>query len=194
MEQDNNILTHDEKAQAEEMQLRSAVYEWVESAVFALICVTVIFSFFFRVIGVSGNSMLNTLHNGDRLLMVNAFYEPNYGDIIIVRRDHEEPIVKRIIAMAGDTISIDPNQHVVYLNGKLLDEPYLDFPTPPLYNFTGPYTVPEGTVFVMGDNRPDSHDSRADDIGAVKLDHIMGKAVFRIWPISQFGTIDERNK
>ena len=191
MDETQTKLPEDIEAEKEEERLRVSVYEWVESAIFALLCVTLIFSFAFRIVGVSGSSMVDTLHNGDRLMMVNVGYQPDYGDIVIIRRDTEEPIVKRVIAMAGDSISIDPENETVYRNGELLEEPYLDCTTPALYGFTGPYTVPEGTVFVMGDNRHNSHDSRSDDIGAVPLSHIMGKAVFRIWPLSAFGKITE---
>ncbi len=179
----------DVAAAAEEKNLQTSLYEWIESAVFALVCVTLLFTFVFRIVGVSGRSMLNTLHNGDRLIVFNTGYTPARGDIVIVRRDDEEPIVKRVIGVAGDVVSIDEQTEKVYLNGEELDEPYLDCTTPTLYGFTGPYTVPAGTIFVMGDNRPESHDSRAPDIGAVKLDHVMGKAVFRILPLSSFGKI-----
>lgn len=194
MDETQTKLPEDIEAEKAEENLRASVFEWVESAIFALVCVTLIFSFAFRIVGVSGSSMVDTLHDGDRLMMVNAFYKPDYGDIVIIRRDTEEPIVKRVIAMAGDTVEIDPETEAVYLNGQLLEEPYLACTTPALFDFTGPYTVPEGTVFVMGDNRHNSHDSRAKDIGAVPLSHIMGKAVFRIWPVNSIGKIAETEK
>lgn len=167
-----------------------SLYDWVESVLWALVFVTLVFSFFFRVVGVDGESMLNTLQDGDRLMLVNTFYTPDYGDIVVIRRDTAEPLIKRVIAMEGDVIAIDPENEMVYLNGELLEEPYIDGTTPSLFGFTGPYIVPEGTVFVMGDNRADSTDSRSGSVGPVALDRIMGKAVFRLWPFNQFGRIE----
>ncbi len=174
--------------QGEDSTVRT-VYDWIESAVWALVFVTLVFSFLFRLVGVDGSSMASTLKHGDRLMLVHSFYTPDYGDIVVVRRDAGDPLIKRVIAMEGDTIAIDLESETVYLNGELLEEPYLDGPTPALFGFTGPYTVPEGTVFVMGDNRSDSMDSRHSNIGAIPLEDIMGEAVFRFWPPSQFGPI-----
>ncbi len=168
-----------------------SVYEWVETALWALIAVTLIFSLLFRLVGVDGSSMVDTLHHGDRLVLVSNFYTPDYGDIVVVRRDNGPPIIKRVIAMEGDTVLIDPKTETVYLNGELLEEPYLDVSTPALFDFTGPFTVPENSVFVMGDNRSNSVDSRAPSVGAVKIEDIMGKAVFRLWPLNRLGLIEE---
>ena len=167
----------------------ATLYDYVGAIVAAMVLLVLLFTFVFRAAGVLGDSMQPTLQDGDRLVLFSHFYTPARGDIVIVRRDDEEPIVKRVIGVAGDVVSIDEQTEKVYLNGEELDEPYLDCTTPTLYGFTGPYTVPAGTIFVMGDNRPESHDSRAPDIGAVKLDHVMGKAVFRILPLSSFGKI-----
>lgn len=175
----------------EEAASRRSLYEWAEALILAMIIATLISACVCRVVGVDGSSMFSTLRHGDSLLMVNGFYsEPQYGDIVVVRRDDMEPLIKRVIALEGDTIAIDPETEMVYLNGELLDEPYLNGTTPTLYDFTGPYTVPEGAVFVMGDNRGDSHDSRdLERIGAVDEDDIMGKAIFRILPLPDFGGI-----
>ena len=181
----------EELIQQEEAANRRSWYEWAEALVIAMMVVAIISSCLFRVVGVSGNSMANTLHHGDSLLMANGFYsDPTYGDIVVVRKNGGEPLIKRVIAMEGDVISIDAEEETVYLNGEKLDEPYIRDVTPALYGFTGPYTVPEDCVFVMGDNRSDSHDSRdLDNIGAVHKDEIMGKAVFRIWPPASFGSV-----
>ena len=173
----------------EDTTVRS-VYEWVETALWALVAVTLVFSFLFRLVGVDGSSMANTLHHGDRLVLTTAFYTPDYGDIVVIRRDNGQPIIKRVIAMEGDTVSIDSETETVYLNGELLNEPYLDVSTPALFNFTGPFTVPADSVFVMGDNRSNSVDSRAPSVGAVPIEDIMGEAVFRVWPFSRFGSIE----
>lgn len=179
----------EELIQEEQAATRRSWYEWAESLILAMVVVTIISSCFFRVVGVNGSSMADTLQHGDSLLMMNGFYrEPAYGDIVVVQQKDAEPLIKRVIALEGDVISIDPDELVVYLNGEKLDEPYIRNMTPTLYGFTGPYTVPEDCVFVMGDNRADSHDSRdLDGIGAVHESEIMGKAFFRIWPPAGIG-------
>lgn len=186
-----NEPTLEELIAEEEAATRRSWYEWAEALIVALVIATVISMCVCRVVGVNGNSMANTLHHGDSLLMINGFYSnPTYGDIVVVKRDNAEPLIKRVIALEGDTIFIDEETEKVYLNGELLDEPYLDVSTPSLYGFTGPYTVPADSMFVMGDNRKDSHDSRdLSAIGAIHEDDIMGKAVFRIWPLPDFGRV-----
>lgn len=164
----------------------SAVYEWVEAAIFALVCVVLVFTFLFRIVGVDGESMQNTLMDHDRLILTRLPYTPERGDIVVINRYTDEPLVKRVIAVEGDTIDIDPETLLVSINGTVLDEPYLDCLTPP-GEFEGPLTVGEGQVFVMGDNRVNSHDSRSSDIGLVRVKDIMGKAVFRIWPLDSIG-------
>lgn len=177
----DRLLDEDKK-----MERAASVYDWVEAAVFALVCVVLVFTFLFRIVGVDGESMQNTLMDHDRLILVHNFYTPQRGDIVVINRYTEEPLVKRIIAIGGDTIDIDPETLLVSVNGEVLDEPYLDCPTP-LYDFAGPLTIEEGYVFVMGDNRVNSHDSRSFDIGLINVKDIMGKAVFRIWPLSSVG-------
>ncbi len=167
-----------------------SLYEWVEAAIFSLICVAVVFTFLFRIVGVDGPSMQYTLMNHDRLILTNLFYKPERGDIVVINRYTQEPLVKRIIAVGGDTLDIDAETGEVILNGEVLEEPYLDCFTP-RNHFTGEVTIPEGHIFVMGDNRGNSHDSRSGDIGFVSEKDIMGKAVFRIWPLNQFGGLYE---
>lgn len=166
---------------------RNTLYEWAEALLTALAIAAIITSCLFRVVTVSGASMRDTLQNGDMLLVVSGFYhQPQHGDIVVVSRNTNEPLIKRVIGCEGDTVDIDPENGVVYLNGEVLEESYIRCETPPL-DFEGPYTVPAGHVFVMGDNRGDSWDSRS--IGAVSEEDIMGKAVFRIMPFSQVGVI-----
>lgn len=180
MDEKQDVLSVEEQEKAS----RRSLYEWAEAIIFAMIIAAVFCACVCRMVKVDGDSMLNTLHNKDALLMVNAFYnEPQYGDIVVVQQGDDAPLIKRVIAKAGDTIEIDPETEEVILNGDVLEESYLDCSTPALYGFTGPYTVPEDSVFVMGDNRHNSHDSRdLDGIGAVHKDDIMGKAVFRLFP------------
>ena len=161
----------------------AVLYEWIGEAVFSLIAVALVFTFLFRIVGVNGDSMNNTLMNRDRLVLSVLPYTPERGDIVVVGRDAQEPLVKRVIGVAGDTVEFDEEQHKVRLNGELLDEPYVDFPTP-AYDMTGAVVIPEGYVFVMGDHRDNSHDSRWDDIGPVPAGDILGRAVLRIWPFT----------
>ena len=166
----------------------AVLYEWIGEAVFSLIAVALVFTFLFRIVGVNGDSMNNTLMNRDRLVLSVLPYTPERGDIVVINRYTDEPLVKRVIGVAGDTLEIDEELHRVRLNGELLDEPYVQYPTP-AYDMTGEVAVPEGYVFVMGDHRNDSHDSRAADIGLVPVDDIVGWAAFRIWPPQRIGIL-----
>lgn len=162
-------------------------YDWVEAAVFSLVGIVLVFTFLIRIVGVKGPSMENTLFENDRLLLTNMFYTPERGDIVVINRYVEEPLIKRVIAVAGDTLEIDPETQQVILNGEVQDESgYTDFPTPPM-DVTEEIYVPEGYVFVMGDHRTNSHDSRSADIGLVRVKDIVGKAVYRIWPFRDMG-------
>ncbi|MDD2417482.1 MAG: signal peptidase I [Oscillospiraceae bacterium] len=164
------------------------VYEWIEAAVFSLLCVSLIFTFVMRIVGVDGNSMKNTLYDSERLIISRSFYTPKRGDIIIIKRYPEEPLVKRIIAVGGDRLKIDDETNQVILNGKVLHEDYILGVTwregfPPEEQ-----VIPQGTVFVMGDNRQNSADSRMmEQVGYVDVEDIMGKAIFRFFPLSRAG-------
>ena len=180
----------------------SGALEWVNSIVFAAIAVLFLNLFVFRSITVSGTSMCNTLNDKDIVLTGNFFYEPAFGDVVVIRSDklvnkltglHGEPLIKRVIGVEGDTIRFDFEKGEVYRNGELLSEDYIAQPT----HFTRSgggwcqsgvdYVVPENCVFVMGDNRNVSHDSRdLNNIGFVDTDYIMGRAFVRFSPISQF--------
>ncbi len=173
---------------AEKSTLLENIFDFIEIAVFALVMVAVLFAFFIRIVGVEGGSMNDTLIDGDRLVLVKAFYTPDYGDIIVVNRENDTPIIKRVIAKGGDTIEIDPANYDVILNGEVLHEPYVHYPTL-LFDMDGPLTVPEGHYFVMGDHRDSSHDSRKEILGCVSEEDIVGKAVWRFLPFESFGGI-----
>lgn len=166
-----------------------ALYDWAEAAAFALICVVLVFTFMFRVVGVDGDSMMDTLYDKERLLMQSSFYTPDRGDIVVINQYADKPLIKRIIAVGGDTVYIDPQTYEVYVNGEKLDEPYVHYPTSP-NDMTGPVTVPDGYVFVMGDHRTNSRDSRLEEIGFINEQDVVGRAVFRIWPLGRFGFLD----
>ena len=163
------------------------ILEWYEALISAALVLVLIFSFFFRIIQVDGRSMVPTLTHGDKLIVWAAGYTPQRGDVVIVDSYtvYGKPLVKRIIAKGGDTISIDYDAGTVTVNGELLQEDYIAAPTYLGYDVQFPFTVPEGTLFVMGDNRLDSLDSRYSEIGLIDTDNIIGKAQFVALPITR---------
>ena len=166
--------------------------EWVETIIFAFFAVILIFTFLLRQANVDGESMIPTLQDGEKLIVHHLFYEPAKGDIVIVDSESlGKPIVKRVIAEGGDTVDIDFETGEVKVNGELLDEPYInDLTKRDEEGHVYPVTVPENCYFVMGDNRMNSLDSRSAAVGFVPEDEIMGKVVFRIWPLNRIGTVD----
>lgn len=165
------------------------LYEYIEAIVVAMVLLVILFTFCFRVAGVKGSSMEPNLADGDRLILGVHFYEPEYGDIVVVKRYTQDPLIKRVIGVAGDTIRIDEKKGVVYRNDVELKEPYiLDTTTPK--ELTEEVTVPEGYIFVMGDNRGVSKDSRSVEIGMVDVNDIVGQAILRVWPLDKFGFLE----
>ena len=163
------------------------LHDWLQAVVGSVLAVVLIFTFGVRILGVSGQSMRETLQNGDKLLVVNGYLCGEYrqGDIVIFQKptfENGEAIVKRVIATAGQTVDIDFDAGVVYVDGEALEEPYIREPTWLNEGLEFPVTVPEGCVFVMGDNRNHSKDSRYADLGPIDSRHILGRAVFLIWP------------
>lgn len=168
----------------------STLFDWAESLVIAVLLVVVLFTFICRIVIVDGHSMESTLHHGQLMLVSALGYEQEHGDIIVLHSDFHGPIVKRVIATEGDVVDIDFDNAQVYLNGKALDEPYLD--DFDYYDYEGidfPQTVPEDCVFVLGDNRTGSTDSRSPLIGMVHDDVVIGKVYFSIFPLDSFGAV-----
>ena len=163
---------------------RGDVFDWVQSLVVALLVCVLLFTFVGRIVNVSGTSMLDTLRNNDRIVISDLFYTPKRGDIVVLRKTSfsDEPIVKRVIALGGQTVNIDFEKGVVYVDGEALDEPYILEPTRRRIDFEDETLVPEGCVFVMGDNRNGSTDSRDLRIGCVDERLIIGKALFLLIP------------
>ena len=169
------------------------LYEWVQSLVGSVLIVVAIFTFVIRMMGVDGHSMLNTLQHGDRLLVVNSllYHDYKYGDIVILRKDgvfDDDPIVKRVIAVEGQTVDIDFTEGIVYVDGEVLEEDYIREPTYTAEGTEFPLTVPEGSIFVMGDNRNGSSDSRDYRLGTVDTRYVIGKAAFLIFPGPDYET------
>ncbi len=156
-----------------------------------LICMMVIFTaftFFFRLVEVSGDSMYPTLESGDRLIISGWSYTPDYGDIIAISKSDGETdaMIKRVIALPGDTVHIDFNTHIITVNGKVHYEDYEVYePISEPYDLTYPVKVPENSVFVLGDNRNNSIDSRSNSVGFISLEEISGKALIRLFPIGK---------
>ena len=166
-------------------------YDVIEMIVLTLMAAIVITSIFFRFSFVDGHSMDRTLSDGDTLVISNLFYTPDYGDIVVLEYEnniHEvKPLIKRVIGLPGDTIRVTADGDV-YRNGELLNEDSYVYLDGPLYStLKGEWKVKDGEIFVMGDHRNDSMDSR--EIGPVKIDSIIGRAVFRLFPLKDIGTI-----
>ena len=169
------------------------LYEWVQSLVGSVLVVVAFFTFVIRMMGVDGHSMLNTLQHGDRLLVVNSmlYHDYKYGDIVILRKNgvfDDDPIVKRVIAVEGQTVDIDFAEGIVYVDGEALEEDYIREPTYTAEGTEFPLTVPEGSIFVMGDNRNGSSDSRDYRLGTVDTRYVIGKAAFLIFPGPDYET------
>ncbi len=169
------------------------LYEWVQSLVGSVLVVVAIFTFVIRMMGVDGHSMLNTLQHGDRLLVVNSmlYHDYKYGDIVILRKNgvfDDDPIVKRVLAVEGQTVDIDFAEGIVYVDGEALEEDYIREPTYTAEGTEFPLTVPEGSIFVMGDNRNGSSDSRDYRLGTVDTRYVIGKAAFLIFPGPDYET------
>lgn len=169
-----------------------AIYDAAASLAAAVTLLVLIFSLVFRPAAVVGNSMLNTFANGDKVACVHSFNGYEYGDVVIISNatKYGEPVIKRVIAVGGDSVDIDFYSGTVYVNGEALTEPYVTAPTVVRYDVTFPLVVPEGRLFVLGDNRNDSIDSRSTEIGLVNENDILGKVVFRFYPINKIGIIN----
>lgn len=185
--------------------------DMLEAVLISVFFVIMLFAYVLRPVTVEGHSMESTLQNQDKLFMTDLLYTPERGDIVIVDNDvshiydengnliegpglstatTEKHLIKRVIAVGGETLNIDFTTGIVTIDGEVLEEPYINNLTVNDEGaFTFPLTIPEGYYFVMGDNRQHSSDSRHPMVGLVSEEQIMGKAVFRFAPISNFGGI-----
>lgn len=197
----------EEQPKKEKKSAIAFVYDYLETFCFALALMMLLFLFVFRYVSVDGDSMLGTLHNGDKLIISNLFYAPETGDIVVINPeshgDSGEPIIKRVIATEGQTVYIDYANWAVYVDGVKLDEPYIEemraiemerwgdeiaMNGTSVNRYKSEFTVEKGKVFVMGDNRNHSKDSRSREYGEMGVNRILGRVIFRITP--EFGTVD----
>lgn len=196
-ETEENIIVSSEITESEEQPENNDnnkeaklpfLYDAVGIICSAVTVIVILFTFVFRFVGVIGPSMQPTLYNGDWLLVTAAKSSFEYGDIVICTQPNafNEPIVKRVIATGGQTVDIDFSTGSVYVDGNLLEEDYIEGSTIDQEDFSGPVTVPEGKVFVMGDNREHSTDSRSSAIGFIDERYIVGKAMVRVFPTDTF--------
>ncbi len=182
------------KKQEEKVSLSQSVVLYVHDLTYMLLSVILVFLLLFRVIVVTGDSMYDTLWDGDFLLLLsNVFYSrPEQGDIVVISKksfDDGKPIVKRVIATEGQTVDIDFEQGIVYVDGQALQEPYIRDLTTQDRGTRFPLTVAPGCIFVLGDNRPVSRDSRAPEIGQIDTREVLGKALCLMLPGTHHGSL-----
>lgn len=181
------------------------IFEILESSLITIFIVLMFFTYILHPVNVSGPSMNDTLYDADRVLMC-PMAPLSCGDIAIINNDEaffldennkvvsknikgtrlDECIIKRVVAVGGQTLEIRPDTHEVLVDGKVIDEPYIKDPVSSGGAFEYPITIPEGYYFVMGDNRTVSADSRDPDVGLISKDQVLGKAILRYKPISEF--------
>lgn len=173
--------------------VKRELYAWLGTVVAALVALILIFTFVGRVIVVDGISMRPTLEGGDLLLLQSVGYTPKQGDVVVLTKEFEDadgPIVKRVIATGGQHVVIDYAAGTVTVDGATLDEPYINetMEAPPEESLTD-VVVPQGSIFVMGDNRNHSSDSRNVTLGAVDEQYVLGRAIWILFPFRHFGAV-----
>ncbi|MBP5155653.1 MAG: signal peptidase I [Clostridia bacterium] len=184
-----------------------AIFDYLETFCFAVALMMVLFLYVFRYVSVDGSSMRETLQDSDKLIISNLFYTPKTGDIIVINPENhapsDQPIIKRVIATGGQTVFIDYDNWEIYVDGIKLDEPYINamreeerrhygedvvMAKGNVPRFQREFTVEEGRVFVLGDNRNNSHDSRYADYAEIGVNRILGRVLIRVYP--GFGKVE----
>lgn len=185
------IIQEPDRPQKEKQSFGSELFDWAEALVFALAVLVLTCAFIVRPSSVDGDSMYPTLHDKDQLLVSSLAYSvPSRGDVVVLMADDfmENPLVKRVIGIGGDVINITENGDVSVNNETML-EPYINEQTVFLGDVEFPFTVPQGQVFVMGDNRNASSDSRLNQVGTVPYEKIIGRVVVRLFPFNRMGQV-----
>ncbi len=177
---------------AKKSGLAEALFDWITSVIIAVIFLCFVFTFIARPVKVDGDSMLPTLQDGNWLIVSAFETKPEQGEIVIVTQPNDTskggPVVKRVIAVGGQTVDIDFEKGIVYVDDEALDEPYIREKTHRSFDVEFPLTVPDGYLFVMGDNRNNSLDSRSTRIGLIDERYVLGSCLFRAYP---FGEIED---
>lgn len=218
-----NIDNGGDQKRKESFDISRELYDWSEALVTSLVFVILVFALIVRIIGVEGSSMEPTLHDGDKVLLTNMFYEPQRGDVVVFTKKglgleelhrspssetgshnngdlrefipyyqkvEDQPLVKRIIATEGETVDINMETGKVSVNGEVLEEDYIKDVIRIDPDMIFPAVVPEGCVFVMGDNRNNSLDSRSDKVGFIDKRYILGHVIARIYPFTNISLIN----
>ena len=185
-------MASDEK----KMSWKKNVVLYIHDLIYLLAGIMIVFLLVFRVIVVSGSSMYSTLVDGDYLLLLsNVFYqEPENGDIVVISKetfDNGKPIVKRVIATEGQTVDIDFENGIVYVDGVALKEDYINSPTTVDEGTVFPLTVDKDCIFVLGDNRGVSLDSRNPNIGQIDTREVLGKVLILMYPGTHYGQVPQ---
>lgn len=175
----------------EELSVKAELFDWLQSIVFAIIACVLLFLFVARVVTVDGGSMNPTLLHGDRLIVSNIVKNYEQGDVIVFVAPEfmDEPLIKRVIATEGQLVEINFDKGIVKVDGEALYEPYIAELTNDAQDYDGPVEVPKGCVFVMGDNRNHSTDSRTTEIGCVDTRYVLGEVYFVMFPLKSFGPV-----
>lgn len=192
--------------QEEQEGWRQSLFEWLELLAIVLVIIVTLFTFVVSIVGVDGSSMYPTLHDRDLMLVQRIAYEPRQGDVIVLRKDNtfdNQALVKRIIATGGQTVYIDYDANTITVDGQTLEEPYLNYEYDEFYGsdymadkvdlnsqyVNQEFTVPEGCVFVCGDNRNHSSDSRVTELGMVDQRYVIGRVLMVFFPFADFGLV-----
>ena len=188
------------KSEKKKSTFVSDLFEWLDVFVKAIIVVVILFTAVFKIATIDGDSMQNTVFEGEKVIISNIFNSPKQGDIVVVSRNYKNsadcyernsaPIIKRVIATEGQTVDINFDKGEVIVDGVVLDEPYIKNLTTNFQGTEFPLLVEDGCVFVLGDNRKNSKDSRAPVIGLIDEREILGKAIFLFFPGTDQGNVD----
>ena len=182
----------EKKDKKEKLGWKKSLVVYLHDLIYMLMTILLIFLIFFRIIVVSGDSMYSTLLDGDYVLLLNNlfYHEPRQGDIVVISKesyDNGNPIVKRVIATEGQTVDIDFVNGIVYVDGEVLTEEYINTPTTDERGMVFPLLVEENCIFVLGDNRGVSLDSRSPQIGQIDQREVLGKAIYLMIPGTSHG-------